>query len=134
MSWPKTVRKSDLRIDYYRGTGKGGQHKNKTDSACRITHLPTGIVAQAEDERDQRRNKKIAFRRLTEKLIPLMREAAREELPKPVTDRIRTYHEPRQKVKDHRTGKSYSFSDVLEGKGLDDIFRDLLDAEMELSS
>lgn len=75
MAWPNDVRKSDLRIDTYRGSGAGGQHRNKTDSAVRITHLPTGISAQAEDERDQSRNKKLAFRRLCNKLVPLMKSA-----------------------------------------------------------
>jgi len=51
MAWPNTVRKSDLRIETYRGSGPGGQHKNKTDSAVRITHIHTGISAQAEDMR-----------------------------------------------------------------------------------
>lgn len=73
MAWPDTVRKSDLRIDYYRGSGAGGQHRNKTDSACRITHLPTGLVGQSENSKHQRQNRTLAFRRLCAKLVPLMK-------------------------------------------------------------
>jgi len=74
MAWPNTVRKDDLRIEFYRGSGPGGQHRNKTSSACRITHKITGISAQCEDERCQHKNKKIAFRRLAAKLVPLMKK------------------------------------------------------------
>jgi peptide chain release factor 1 len=125
MAWPQTVRKEDLRIDFYRGSGKGGQKRNVTDSACRITHLETGLSAQSEDGRSQSQNRKTAFLRLTEKLIPLMKAAALQERPAPSTERIRTYHEPDQRVKDHRTGKVYRYSDVLDGKGLDEILDDV---------
>lgn len=126
MAWPNTVRKSDLRIDYYRGSGAGGQHRNKTDSACRITHLPTKIVAQAEDERYQHQNRRLAFRRLCAKLVPLMRQAHQSEKQKKVTERVRTYHEPRNQVKDERVkGKTWSYSTVVDGNGLDDIISQL---------
>jgi peptide chain release factor 1 len=127
MAWPETVRKDDLRIDYYRGSGKGGQHRNKTDSACRITHLPTGIVAQSEEERSQPRNRKAAFARLTSQVVPLMKEAALRSVPREKsTERIRTYHEPDQRVKDHRTGKTYRYSDVLLGNGLEEVLNDVV--------
>ena len=123
MSWPENVRKSDLRIEYYRGSGKGGQHRNKTDSACRITHVPTGIQCCAEEHKSQHQNRKAAFRRLADKLIPLMKQALQPETgPTISNERIRTYHEPRQKVKDDRVpGRSWSYKDVLEGKALGDI-------------
>ena len=124
MAWPQTVRKEDLRIDYYRGSGKGGQHRNKTDSACRITHLPTGIVAKSEDQRKQPQNRKTAFKRLAEKLIPLMKKAAKPETRATSDERVRNYHEPRQQVKDHTVDKTYDYSDVLNGKGLDKIMED----------
>lgn len=125
MAWPQTVRREDLRIDFYRGSGKGGQKRNVTDSACRITHLETGLSAQSEDGRHQSQNKKTAFLRLTEKLIPLMKAAALQARPSPSTERIRTYHEPDQRVKDHRTGKVYRYSDVLAGNGLDKVIDDV---------
>jgi protein subunit release factor A len=115
MAWPETVRKSDLRIDYYRGSGPGGQHRNKTDSACRITHLPTGITAQSEEHKHQPQNKKAAFRRLAEKLIPLMKQAVETERVQQETGRIRTYHGIRNEVKDHRTSKKAPMDKVLAG-------------------
>jgi len=132
MAWPQTVRKEDLVITYYRGSGPGGQHRNKTDSAVRILHKPTGHTAQSEEHKSQTNNKKAAFKRLTEILIPLMRQAA-ETGPDPSesasSERVRTYHNPRQKVKDHRSGREYSYADVLDGKGLDKIITDVITAK-----
>lgn len=122
--WPNDVTKKDLRIDYYRGSGAGGQHRNKTDSACRITHIPTGIVAQCEDQRHQDQNKKIAFQRLAQKLIPLMKSVKKSEHEN-VTDTIRTYHEKRGTVKDHRiSNKTFNLRKVLDGD-LDEIIKEL---------
>ena len=127
MAWPQTVRKNDLRIDYYRGQGPGGQHRNKTDSACRITHLPTGIVAQCEDERKQNQNRTIAFRRLCAKLVPIMKKLARPEYEhEQVTETIRTYHRVRSQVKDHRTKQTWDFDSFMKGKHLDEINADLV--------
>lgn len=125
MAWPDTVRKSDLRIDYYRGSGAGGQHRNKTDSACRITHLPTGLVGQSENSKHQRQNRTLAFRRLCAKLVPLMK--AKDQLKSDkVTDTVRTYHQPRGTVKDHRTGNIYNFDRILNGKDLEKIHKDII--------
>lgn len=127
MAWPDDVRRSDLRVEFYRGSGAGGQHRNKTDSACRITHLPTKISAQSEDERSQHRNKRTAFRRLANRLIPLMKDAAGRPKPEMATERVRTYHQPRNTVKDHRIqGKVWTYDDVLEGRGLEEIIDELL--------
>ena len=126
MAWPKDVRKSDLRIEFYRGSGPGGQHRNKTDSACRITHRPTQISAQSEGHRSQHRNRTAAFRRLAHKLIPLMRDAARSKRPPLPTKRIRTYHQPRNTVKDERIkGRVWTYDDVLDGHGLEEIIDEL---------
>lgn len=122
MTWPNTVTKKDLRIDYYRGSGKGGQHRNKTDSAVRITHIPTGLVAQSEEHKEQPKNKKQAFIRLTEKLVPIMKKALISEKHTPSKEVIRTYHEPRDSVKDKRVEKTYSYTRFIEGKCLDDLF------------
>lgn len=123
MAWPTTVRKADLRIDYYRGSGKGGQHRNKTDSACRINHLPTGQAASAEEFKSQAQNRRAAFRRLAEKLVPLMKKALAPQVPEQdLHRRVRTYHQPRGQVKDSRTpGQSWDYETVLSGKALSDI-------------
>ena len=122
MAWPNSVSKKDLRIDYFRGSGKGGQNRNKRDTACRIRHKETGITATAEEHKSQAQNRKAAFKRLTDQLIPLMREAARSPQRPPSTERIRTYHEPRQQVKDHRVKERvWNYQDVLEGHGLEEI-------------
>ena len=115
MSWPKGVRRSDLRIEFMRGSGKGGQNRNKRDTACRITHLPTGISARAEDCRTQELNKRAAFLRLAKKLTPLIRAAVGGmQFSKP-TKRIRTYHFPRDEVIDHGSGTKYSLGQILDG-------------------
>ena len=89
--WPKDVRKTDLRIRYFKDSGPGGQHKNKTESGVHMTHLPTGITAQATEHRSQHANKRLAFRRLAAKLVPLMKEAAvRSTDSGRPTERVRT--------------------------------------------
>lgn len=114
--WPQSVSRKDLKIEFMRGSGKGGQNKNKRDTACRITHIPTGISVRAEEHRTQELNREAAFRRLAEKLVPLMREALvpahHKELPE---ERIRTYNFDRNQVTDHRTGKKANLEDVLDG-------------------
>jgi len=122
MAWPSTVRKTDLKIDTYRGSGPGGQHRNRTNSAVRITHIPTGLSACAEEHKSQGQNKKAAFRRLADKLVPLMKQALQPEIEaNRSTERIRTYHEPRQTVKDDRVeGRVWNYEDIMEGK-LEDL-------------
>ena len=107
------IRPEDLKIDTYRSGGAGGQHVNKTDSAVRITHLPTGIVVQCQNERSQIQNREMAMKMLTSKLVEL-RE--RETLEKANSikgeikkiewgSQIRSYvFQPYTMVKDHRTG------------------------------
>lgn len=126
MSWPDNVNRAQLRVEYFRGSGPGGQHRNKRDSCCRITHLPTGEAAVGTESKFQAANRRAAFRRLCEKLLPLMREAASRTLTEPPsTERVRTYHEKRGTVKDHRTGCTYNYHTVLDG-GLDEILDDLV--------
>lgn len=130
MAWPNDVTKKDLRIDTMRGQGPGGQHRNKTDSAVRITHIPTGIVGFAQSERSQHTNKRIAFQRLAAKLVPLMKNEARRERYAAGMERVRTYHEPDQRVTDKRLpGRQWRYGDVLEGSALGGIVEALAEAD-----
>jgi peptide chain release factor 2 len=126
---------ADLRIDTYRASGAGGQHVNKTDSAVRITHIPTGVVVQCQNERSQTQNKAVAMQLLRSKLIELEERKRAEQLAKErgeVKDvawgsQIRSYFlHPDQRVKDHRTGhESGDTQGVLDGD-IDDFVRDYL--------
>jgi peptide chain release factor 2 len=126
---------SDVRVDTYRASGAGGQHVNKTDSAVRVTHVPTGVVVQCQNERSQAQNKAVAMQLLRSKLIELEERKRAEELAKErgeVKDvawgsQIRSYFlHPDQRVKDHRTGhESGDTQRVLDGD-IDDFVRDYL--------
>jgi peptide chain release factor 2 len=125
----------DLRVDTYRASGAGGQHVNKTDSAVRITHIPTGVVVQCQNERSQTQNKAAAMQLLRSKLIELEERKRAERLAKErgeVKDvawgsQIRSYFlHPDQRVKDHRTGHEAGDAErVLDGD-IDDFIRDYL--------
>ncbi|MCL2465187.1 MAG: peptide chain release factor 1 [Micrococcales bacterium] len=115
----------DLRIDVYRSTGKGGQGVNTTDSAVRITHLPSGIVVTCQDQRSQLQNKEQAMRILRARLVAAAEEqaaadasAARRSQVRTVdrSERIRTYNFPENRIADHRIGfKAYNLDAVLAG-------------------
>ncbi len=119
------IRDEDLRVDTYRSSGAGGQHVNKTDSAVRITHLPTGIVVACQNERSQHKNRATAMRILRSRLYELELEKQREEKEKIVGakreinfgSQIRSYVlHPYRMVKDHRTGVEVGNTDaVLDG-------------------
>lgn len=118
------LNKCDLKIEYMRGTGPGGQHRNKTNSACRITHIPTGVSAYA-DERSQHHSRKIAMKELKNRLaqIKLDQQAQnkKDRRDKAIHDtkRIRTYDYKKQIVYDHRTGKSAPLKEVIEKGRID---------------
>jgi peptide chain release factor 2 len=129
------IDEGDLRIDTYRASGAGGQHVNKTDSAVRITHLPTGIVVQCQNERSQTSNKQTALRILKSRLVELQEEEREAELAKErgaaqdigFGSQIRSYVlQPYQQVKDLRTGYQVGNAQgVLDGN-LDGFVREYL--------
>ncbi|MBP7880896.1 MULTISPECIES: peptide chain release factor 1 [unclassified Schaalia] len=131
---------NDLRIDVYRSSGPGGQSVNTTDSAVRITHMPTGIVVSMQNEKSQLQNKDAAMRVLRTRLIAEARaqreaEASEKRLSQVRTvdrsERIRTYNFPENRIADHRTGfKAYNLDQVLEGN-LDDVIQSAIAADEE---
>ena len=127
------IRNEDLRIDTYRSGGAGGQHVNKTDSAVRITHLPTGIVVQSDEERSQHQNKEKCMSVLRSKILAAQREAEEAKMGAERkmmvgsgdrSERIRTYNFPQNRLTDHRINLTlYSLDRIMEG-----LLDELLDA------
>ncbi|MDN5850161.1 MAG: peptide chain release factor 1 [Nitrococcus sp.] len=126
---------ADLRVDTFRASGAGGQHVNKTDSAIRITHLPTGIVVECQDERSQHKNRAKAMALLQAKLIARERERQQQEQSATRrslvgsgdrSERIRTYNFPQSRITDHRIGLTlYKLDETLEGN-LDPVIDPLI--------
>lgn len=119
------INKSDLRVDTYRSSGAGGQHVNKTDSAIRITHLPTGIVVECQDERSQHKNRARAMSLLHAKLLDAARQAQQQEESDTRrrlvgsgdrSEKIRTYNYPQGRVTDHRINLTvYNLGGIMNG-------------------
>ncbi len=132
------INPADLQIDTYRAGGAGGQHVNKTESAIRITHIPTGVVVECQDERSQYKNKdkamKVLKSRLLEAKIREQESAVAQERRSQVgtgdrSERIRTYNYPQSRITDHRIGLTlYRLEDVLNGD-LDEIIDALITAD-----
>ena len=132
------INPADLQIDTFRSGGAGGQHINKTESAIRITHLPTGIVAECQDERSQHKNREKAMRVLRSRIL----EAERKKQQSSIADerksqvgtgdrseRIRTYNYPQGRVSDHRIGLTiYKLEQFLNGD-MDEVIDALITAD-----
>lgn len=131
------INPADLRIDTYRSSGAGGQHVNTTDSAIRITHLPSGIVVECQDERSQHKNKARAMSLLSARLLEAERESRRSQRAAERklqvgsgdrSERIRTYNFPQGRLTDHRIGLTlYALDSILEGN-LNEILKPLQEA------
>ncbi len=129
---------ADLRIDVYRSSGPGGQSVNTTDSAVRVTHIPTGLVVACQDEKSQHQNREKALRILRSRLLRMKQERAAQERADARrgligtgerSEKIRTYNFPQSRVTDHRIGfTSHDLQAVLAG-GLDDLVAALTEAE-----
>ncbi len=136
------IRTEDLRIDTYRASGAGGQHVNKTDSAIRITHLPTGLVVQCQDGKSQHKNKAQAMKVLAARMYEQERDAVQSEEAEARksmvgsgdrSERIRTYNYPQGRVTDHRINLTlHKLPEIIEGTALGDMV-DALIAEDEAS-
>ncbi|QVQ54242.1 peptide chain release factor 1 [Spiractinospora alimapuensis] len=132
------VHENDLRIDVYRSSGPGGQSVNTTDSAVRITHLPTGIVVSCQNEKSQLQNKEQAMRILRARLLAEAQaqadaeaQAERKSQVRTVdrSERVRTYNFPENRISDHRVGfKAYNLDQVLDGD-LSAVIQALIDAD-----
>jgi len=130
------INPADLKIDVYRASGAGGQHVNKTESAIRITHIPTGVVVQCQDERSQFKNREKALNHLRAKLYDMQKQtidANYSETRKlqvgsgDRSERIRTYNYPQGRVTDHRINLTlYKLDDVVSGEALGEIIDALI--------
>lgn len=128
------IEDKDLRIDTYRSSGAGGQHVNTTDSAIRITHIPTDLVVTCQDEKSQTKNKEKAMRVLRTRLYELEVAKQHEEIASDRksqvgsgdrSEKIRTYNYPQSRITDHRIGKTtYRFNEFLDGE-LDEFIDEL---------
>ena len=114
------IEEKDMRFDYYRASGAGGQHVNKTESAVRITHIPTGIVVQCQNDRSQHKNKATALKMLKSRLYEFEMQKQQAEQANAPKDEIGWGHQirsyvlfPYQQVKDVRSGEAYSQTDAI---------------------
>ena len=119
-----TATKKDFKVDWFSGTGGGGQHRNKHQNCCRITHIPSGLMATGQDHRERPSNQRDAFNRLAVKLIKHYKLDQSNVEGERNDKTIRTYHEPRNTVKDHASGFSQEYKHVV----IDGEIADMLEA------
>lgn len=128
----------DLRIDTYRASGAGGQHVNKTESAIRITHIPTGVVVSCQDEKSQHKNKDKAMKILRSRIFEMELRKAQDEIAADRrsqvgtgdrSERIRTYNFPQGRVTDHRIGLTLHRLEAVLNGDLDEIIDALISEE-----
>lgn len=132
------INPADLKIDTFRSSGAGGQHINKTSSAIRVTHLPTGMVVECQDERSQYKNKDKALKVLKSRLLQIEQEKQQNEVAQERrsqvgtgdrSERIRTYNYPQGRLTDHRIGLTiYRLEDILNGN-IDEVIDALITAD-----
>ncbi len=132
------INRADLKIDTFRASGAGGQHVNKTESAIRITHLPTGIVSESQDGRSQHQNKEIAMQKLYQRILDQQTAAKQSELAAQRkslvgsgdrSEKIRTYNYPQNRCTDHRINLTlYNLDQIMDGQ-IDGIIEALQVAE-----
>ena len=132
------INPADLQIDTFRSSGAGGQHINKTESAIRITHIPTGTIVECQDERSQHKNKDKAMKILRSRILEAEREKQNNEIAGERkaqvgtgdrSERIRTYNYPQGRVSDHRIGLTlYKLEAILNGD-LDEVIDALITAD-----
>jgi peptide chain release factor 1 len=122
------LNEKDIKVDTYRASGAGGQHVNRTDSAIRLTHIPTGIVVECQDERSQYKNKDKAMKVLKARLLDKKRQEQTDKLNQnrknqvgsgDRSERIRTYNYPQNRITDHRINKSINRLDYIMNGNLD---------------
>ena len=129
---------TDLKIDVFRASGAGGQHVNKTESAVRITHIPTGVIVECQDERSQHKNKEKAMKILRSRLYEALQQEQSDKIASERkmqvgtgdrSERIRTYNFPQGRLTDHRIGLTlYRLEDMMNGN-LDELFDSLATAD-----
>lgn len=130
------IKADDLRVDTYRSQGAGGQHVNTTDSAVRLTHLPTGVVVEMQEERSQHKNRDKAMKVLRTRLYDLQRQQLADERAEDRksqvgsgdrSERIRTYNYPQGRLTDHRINLTlYKLEEVVSGEALDEVIDSLI--------
>jgi peptide chain release factor 1 len=135
-----TINPSDLRIDVYRSSGAGGQHVNTTDSAVRVTHIPTGVVVACQEERSQHKNKAKAMKLLQSRLLAAQMEKSEAEMRKQRkeqvgtgerAEKVRTYNFPQNRVTDHQVDVTLKKLDMVMEGNMDEIIDALMDKERE---